>query len=337
MLCTTLVAAGIALAPPPSAAELLRDLGFDAEARAELRGGEVVTEHPAETAKNELAVCAAVLIPAPVGAVTALMRSSRFIGLQPDVAGWTDLGGGDPASADLALVRLTPADRDEVELLLEAEAGDDLNFSAPELRRLRAVGRRSGTEASVSSCRAVTGEYRALLRRRLKAYRAGGVAVIASYGRDNDESASPADELRRAASTLGAVERHWPAITPAFVAFAGIGGPALDAPRRHRFALIHRTVEDRPTFILAHHVLLEGEDSAIVAERQFYVGHSYNSAQSVFILRAVEGGTLLIAQTRSATDHVTGLRRPVAKRVGRGRLADAVEAHLRAIHAAAVE
>jgi hypothetical protein len=333
-----------ALAAPPEAGDapaipaapvLLRELGFADGAWAELVDGEVLSEHPEESASNELAVTAAILVAAPVPAVMALARSGRLVGLQEDVTAWSMLSAAEDADdSGLAVVRLTAADLEELEHLVGPEAWENVNLAPREHHALREVATALGPGVPEGEARRAVGEaYRGLLADRLVAYRRGGPEAIAPYLREGDELARPAAELASAAAATTVLARCAPGFHRAFVAYPR-AVPAAGAVE-HRFLVIRRTVEDRPTFILAHHALLERSGLGLLAERQLYVGHSYNSAQSVFVVLATPKGTLVVCETRSATDQVTGLRRPVAKRLGRRRLAGAVKAHLRAIRAAA--
>ncbi|MGH9361355.1 MAG: hypothetical protein ACRD2T_05515, partial [Thermoanaerobaculia bacterium] len=45
------------------------------------------------------------------------------------------------------------------------------------------------------------------------------------------------------------------------------------------FLWVKQRVEGRPAFILAHRLFYRVGDGALMAERQFYAGHSYNSLQ----------------------------------------------------------
>ena len=71
--------------------------------------------------------------------------------------------------------------------------------------------------------------------------------------------------------------------------------------------------------------------AVLIAERQFYVGHSYNSLQAVIGAIPTPQGVLLFYRNRAFTDQVAGRIGSAKKVIGRRRQRNAVIDYLEAI------
>ena len=61
---------------------------------------------------------------------------------------------------------------------------------------------------------------------------------------------------------------------------------------------------------------------AIMVERQFYVGHSYNSLQTITGCIAVPGGSLVFHSNHTSTDQVAGFGSGLRHSIGRDQMRD---------------
>ena len=99
----------------------------------------------------------------------------------------------------------------------------------------------------------------------------------------------------------------------------------------HRFYWFKKTVEDRPTFILAHRAERRAANAALLTEEQFYVGHSYNANFIAGGCLEVQGGTLVFYVNRTFTDQVAGFGSGLKHGIGRGRMLSEVATNLKRI------
>ena len=163
-----------------------------------------------------------------------------------------------------------------------------------------------------------------MLKARYEAYRKKGLAGIAPYVRAGRDNSSPASELRLAITkTMSAAGR--PNSFQALLTY-----PAEQLPdMEHRFYWFKQTVENRPTFILAHRAERHVANAALLTEIQYYVGHSYNSNFIAGGCLAVEGGTLVFYLNHTFTDQVAGFGSGLKHKIGRAQMLDDVTATLK--------
>ena len=155
-------------------------------------------------------------------------------------------------------------------------------------------------------------EYRSILESRLQAYQAGGVAAIEGYTRGG-KSAEPSEELQRAAGALTLTKQKYPEIYNAIVNY-----PKGDQSKlTSSFVWLKQNVEDRPTFVLSHRMQFEAEGLVFRAERQFYVGQSYNSLQILIGLFPAGDKTTMFYLNRTSTDQVAGFMSGTRHSLGR--------------------
>jgi hypothetical protein len=308
---------------PPTLEEILAYLEFDGQAREDLLTGKVVARDFREVAEKELAVSVAVLLPLPLKEVFELVRTGRTLEVDRDVTGFKDLGEGPVRIEDFAGLKLGDDEGAEVRRLLSAEPGGDLNLSVDEIGRFQAIARRfPGRTADRPQCAAaVAAECRQMLYQRCLAYQTKGLAGVAPYRREDGAEAQPAQELRSAAKSARFIGERFPQLEKSFLEYPAGGGKEFE----HRFYWIKETIEDRPAFILAHRIFYPRPDGALILERQFYVGHSYNSLQIVLGCLPARGGTMLFYTNRTFTDQVagfaSGLKHSIARRQMREKIA----------------
>ncbi len=85
------------------------------------------------------------------------------------------------------------------------------------------------------------------------------------------------------------------------------------------FYWIKRYVEGRPAFILAHQMVRSGEDYVLLSQRQYFVGHTYQSLQVVAVALPTEKGSAVFYVNSAYTDKITGFFNGLAQSIGQSR------------------
>jgi hypothetical protein len=248
---------------------------------------------------------------------TELFRLDHDL-LDFDVIG---VAGGRFSSDDFAGVGFTESEAKEVERLLDFKGGSDLNLSEQEIQTFRNL--------TGSNLEAVNDSYRRILMRRFESYLEAGPAGVAPYQRKKDQ-AEPGEELILAATNSPLLQRR----VPHFYAY--LNNP--DAPSGHienRYYWTKHTVQDRPAFSLVHWMIDVDPDHeyAFLAEREFFVGHTYNSMTVYFGVFPFGDDVIVFYLNRTFTDQVAGFGSSLAHKIGRGRVADAVKERFEAMRA----
>jgi hypothetical protein len=325
ILIATLASAGDP-APATPSDKIFQYLGFTAEEREELRRGETVSHAVKELSDKELAITMAVMVPAPVEDLLEFARSGKELEINRDVLSYGVLGAGDADATTLQDAGFTPSEAGEVRALYEAEPGSKFNLSQAEAQRFADLRKRfpaKDCEKNPQCADAVVLNLRSILRDRLAAYRARGLAGIQPYARGEGRESNPAEELRNATSAARFLAREYPKIYDAFLHYPSGDQSGIES----RFLWLKQRIQDRPTFILAHRVLCVRDGVAFAAERQFYVGQSYNSLQILYGLVPTEGKTLVVYLNRTSTDQVAGFLSGTRHGVGRKIMEKEVRRH----------
>ena len=304
------------------AAELTWDIRqLSADDRRRLLAGESVPFTVAERTDRDLAGGVMVYVATPFTRVAELLAESELAVREPGIAGWGALGERAGPEA-LAKLRLGPAEADE---LLDARPGSVWNLSGAEMDAMRAARAAVGGAAKTAPAEAASARYRALLLQRAQAYRAGGLGAIEPYARRGGIATDPAGELRVAADDARPLGAAAPALVEALLNY-----PALQhAERVSRLYWIERRLQGRVAPILVHQMVEVRPELVLHLERHFFVGHSYNSSQTLTGAFPWGSGTLLFTVGRVSTDLVTGLggdmKRAIGRRQLRGDLAGRVD------------
>jgi len=93
---------------------------------------------------------------------------------------------------------------------------------------------------------------------------------------------------------------------------------------RNEFFWSKAIVADRPCFVLTHRMSRSDPRVVLIAERRFYVGHSYNSLHVVMGAIPTAQGVLLFYRNRTFSDQVVGRIGRAKKVIGRRRQRSAV-------------
>ena len=143
---------------------------------------------------------------------------------------------------------------------------------------------------------------------------------IAPYSQGRSKIATPVLELQSAVSKEQIFKERALQFYTAFVNSPRTGQADIE----NQFLCIRQNIQDRPTMILSHRMFQIKPEYAVVAERQFYVGQSYNSLHVMVGCLPFNDGTVLFYRNRTSTDQVAGFGGGAKRKIGRGMLRDAV-------------
>lgn len=192
-----------------------------------------------------------------------------------------------------------------------AAAGSDLNLSTAEIAMLHSAG--SGPAALQKS---VQGQ----LLARYRAYRASGLAGIATYARGGSMG-DPAADLRsdnavirsagRLPGSLCALLEKYPASKP------------TDFQEKYLWSQFTAHGED--TLALVHTMMGTFDGQLVAVQRQFYVSTGYNVEQAIVGFLPVDGGTLVLYTNHTSTDQVAGWGGSTKRSIGRKLMASQLQ------------
>jgi hypothetical protein len=297
----------------PTLDELMADFGFAKDDVQRVRNGELVKTTTKETSNREIAAVMVFLVEAPVKTLISMFEAGGGLRNDAQVQAVTEIDGDGTVDA-LDAVVLEPDGDKEAERYLEAEPGDGLNLSAPEITAFRALKTGGGGRTQVEA------ELRRQLLARHQDYRAKGLAGIAPYARGKDEQTQPAEGLRRATEAAAGIKRYAPALHDAL-----LNGPqGRPAGLEQRFFCIRYAMSGRPTFTLRHRLAMPVEDAYVLADREYYVSHDYNEMQAIAGLLPVEGGTAVLYLNRTTTDQLGGFGASAKQAIGRKMMANQI-------------
>jgi len=310
LLIISLTMPGTPAFAAPAAEEVLSVMGMDKGQIAELAQGKPVTYALPESNNTDLAMGIAWYLPTPLTKVSRYLRQKNPDPLDVDVITYgllTEHGG----AASLAPAALSS---EEIEALLNAEPGSQINLSAVEIDNFKTL-RQMPSKATKG---AVLQHYREILFQRFVAYRRGGTYAIAPYLRDESLESKPSLELRQAANANAILPRYFPTLYKAWLDYP----QPLPAGAEEAFPWVEKTVESRPAIILRHRISTDWNGGILVLTREFYAPHSYNSSQWLTGCLAYRDGTVVFQQVHSYTDQVAGIASDVKHIIGRELLKD---------------
>jgi hypothetical protein len=298
---------------------------ISADERRRVIGGEIVPFTVAERTDRDLAAGAMMFLPLPVPRVGDYLAESELAVRDPGVVSWGALPERAEA-ASLAKLRLSPAEADE---LLDARPGSVWNLSGAEMEALRAMRSMLPAASRTLQAESVSAQYRAILLRRTQAYRAGGLDAIDPYARRGGTTADPAAELRLAAEDARALTGAAPSLVEALLHY-----PALQhAGSGSQLYWVERRLQGRVDPVLVHQLVDVRPALALHVERHFFVGHAYNSSQTLTGAMPWGNGALVFVVARVSTDLVAGLGGDVKRSLGRRQLRGDLSGRLERVRA----
>jgi hypothetical protein len=299
----------------PTLDEVLQAIGFSAKDKQALLAGKIISKDLKQVQEKEIVAAAAMRLPVPLSKIEDIYGHGGGVKADPDNIGFGILKTPFDES-DWENVGFNPAEKDEINRIISAKPGSDLNLSAQEFATLReTLGgvKADQPEAAV----AVSKAYRNILIGRFNSYLEKGLNGIAPYDRGSGKTSSPADEIRAAWEVENHfMEGHFPTFVRAFSAYPESQPPEIS----HEIHWRKQRVEGRPAFILEHSRLQTGENYILATNIQFFVGHTYNSQVVVWLLLPYEGDTLVFAANSTSTDAIAGLFSGIASSVGQDRM-----------------
>jgi len=284
---------------------------LDEEQIAALDQGEIVSFGVKEATQKELALGLAMYLAAPPAKLVEFFNSGDLAMIDPDVREYGVIAPESAGSAFTGFV-FSPDQIDEVNDLFNAEADDRFNLSAAEIKNFAALRESHPADDDAALVAIVSQQYQQLLLQRWQAYREKGLNGIAPYARADGES-SPAEELRQAALSSKLLAHFSPDLSTVWLNY-----PApLPAGTLEHFFWLNNTVDDRPTAILNHRIMLTSDAASVIITRQFYVGHSYNSSHLIVGCLPYRNGSVIFYTHRTSTDQITGLGHALKRSIGR--------------------
>ena len=286
---------------PPLVQEMATTLGFTPSEIAKLVEGEIVSTTLDEGSEKEIALAVAMVVQTNHQTIYKRIKNGEWFSIDRTVSASQELAG-----------EITP------------DSFSTLTLPAAEIRRLTASGLHrhfnlSGNE--VEELETIAAEpaarldaYRRLLAKRASSYKRKGIAAIAPYSRGRKKNANPAEDLRTAAGALAGMSMRCGEFYEAFAYYPE--SPTESAS--HRFFWATQTIQDRPTVVLSHWTTQLHTGYGLIAERQFYVGQSYNAQQIVAGAFALSDSESIVFYTnRTASDQVAGFGSTAAHAIGR--------------------
>ncbi|MGH8472532.1 MAG: hypothetical protein ACREVJ_08805 [Gammaproteobacteria bacterium] len=316
---------GVCDAQTVTFAELTEALQVPQDQLARLENGEIISYEIAEKSEEELAMGVATTLSAPVGTVLEGMKKHDLAEIDTKIVA----KGNIPATAGIeAFQGFAFEDSDEAEDFLKAGPGDRFNLSVEEIGQLKAAREKPGEPGKQSAIDQASRQYREFLLQRYKAYRGSGLAKIGAYARYRG-TADPSAELRLATSSNRVLAKYFPEFHKAWLNYPA----ALPQGTEEKFRWIIRQVEDRPTATLVHRLWQTLDRGAVIASREYYAGHSYNSSQFVAGVLPYGDKTAVFYGHDTFTDQVAGIGARLKHSIGRGRLRDEMVARLKRLKA----
>ena len=314
----------------PTIDEMLSYMKIDPAERAGILSGKIVSREVGEGSKNELAIGMVMFVPVPLDKIVGAVKTETLLGKDPEVHAYGEMFFTETRAPPPPKI-YGPKDADEVDNLLDAGPGSQFNLDHSEIdafHQLQANIRDPSKRPEEASKL-----YWQLARKRFEAYFKGGLAAAAPYDRGDGDRAKPGEELTLALKESKMLAKYFPELQKTLLEFPRSQLEGMV----HRFFWINHKIEDRPTLILSHRVKYIRPEGALLVERQYYAGHSYNSMQILAGCIPTQGGTIVFYSNRTFTDQVAGFASGMKHSIGRGQMRDEIVKGFQEIRAAAAQ
>ncbi len=313
-----------ATAKPPTVDELFQRLGYSEADKKAILGGEIISTDAERTRDDQLIAAVAVPIKASIPELAATLGDGSNIPLNSATLAWGEVKTG--ALEDFKGVAYSDSEKKEVQDLLRVRANSNFNFSSAEIDFL--MQELKGLEAEdPASTEAVAAAYRQVLAGRVKVYSEKGLDGVAAYDHGGTPL-TPAKQLRAVEKQAeDFLTTYFPDFWKALKGFPRSQDPDISS----RIYWVKRTVNGRPAFLLVHQMVQAGDDFVLTSQRQFYVGHTYESLQMIGLALSVEDGAMIFSVNSVFTDQITGFFSGVAQSVGQGRTKEGMARHFEAV------
>jgi hypothetical protein len=288
-----------------------------------LQEGKVITlgSSRLELTPEQLAATLLVLVPGKVPDVAAKIADRISLQKNEGAPAAYDLGGETDDIFRTSVV-LGSHDAAEINHLLHLHPGDAYNFSAEEIEWFQTAAADLSQSRSkyAGPAEAMTATLQRVLRTRYQAYRAHGLRGVVPYDRGYAVYVDPAEGLRVALDSIDLLRGYFPRFYLAFREYPRAGTEGY----RERHVLIETMAQGRRAFVLAHWMVDINESYALIAERQYYVSHTYDALQNTIACLPYRGGTLVGLLNQTFTGKVAGFARAIRHNVGRNRIQETI-------------
>lgn len=293
-----------------------------ADQKQALMNGEIIYKEIGDASDKELAVGMAMFVKSTPDKLADYVTPDKMFKRDTDTIASGELTGA--ATDKLTGMKFSV---DEAQSLLNAEAGSDLNLSTDEIKQFNAAQKQVTDDSQAPAIAANT--YSKILLARFQAYLKGGLKAIAPYDRDGDDT-SPAKQLTLAMNASKVVSQHFPIVFNALLNFP------KDQPQGivNRFFWSEQNIEKHPTLILSQRTSYVLPGAILMADRQYYVGRTYNCMQRLGGCFPVEGGSVIFYSNRTNTDQVAGFMSGMKHGIGRGQMRDEITKTFQQVRAA---
>jgi hypothetical protein len=318
------VAVVAATAKLPTVDELFQRLGYSEADKKAILGGKIISMDVKRTRDDQLIAAVVLPIKASMAELAAPLKDGSNIPLDVTTLTWGEVKTG--ALDDFKGVAWSDAEKEEVQKLLRVKASSNFNFSSGEIAFLKKELK--GLDAKdPASAEAAAAAYRQVLAGRFKAYSEKGLDGVAAYDH-GDSPLTPAKQLRAVeAQAKDFLATFFPGFWKALDEFPQGQDPDISS----KVYWVKRTVEGRPAFILIHQMVQAGDDFVLTSQRQFYVGHTYESLQMIGLALPAKDGAMIFSVNSVFTDQITGFFSGVAQSVGQGRTKEDMTKHFETV------
>ena len=310
---------------PPSLDKVFQTLGFSQKDIEAVKNGQIVSIEPKRTRDDQLIAAVAVPIKASLADLAKGIETGRNISVDSDVLGQgkMETGSSDPLAA------FTFKDNKEIDKLLSSDRAKNFHLSSDEQAMLEK--RLAGLNANqAGSSEKAMAAYREVLTGRFKAYAAQGLKGVAPYV-DGSNTLSPEATLEAAtAQAKSFLSQYFPSFWTALNDFPKNGSQSIASD----FYWVDREVEGRPAALLVHHLYEATDDYLMISQRQYYVGHTYESLQMFGLAMPTENGSVIFSVNSIYTEQITGFFSGVAQSVGEKRTKESMVKHFEAVRKA---
>jgi hypothetical protein len=291
--------------------QVIVDFGFPADTAARVRRGEMLEADPKESSERELAVGLTFLVKEPPAMLAKAFRKMVDAPANPQLA--VSVRIRDAGSLpDFDRLVLKPNGDAEAKRYLTARPGETLNLSADEIRSFNALSSAGGSPVAN-----VEAQLARQLLARYQSYLALGLDGMAPYARASGPQ-DPSADLREAIDASSPLLwKYAPAMRQLLLSYPRDKPPGL----KESFYWLRYDLDGRPNYTLRHRLALPVGDDFVVADREFYVSHGYNTSQAIAGLLPVPEGTIVFYRSRVSTDQVAGFGSSMKKGIGRGVMA----------------
>lgn len=316
-------------ASTPTAEAIIAMLKLEQDEIADLENGKIITFEIGEaTTQKELVMGLGMYLPSPPAELIAFFKRKDLATIDRDVTALGEIFPQSNIDAFKGFV-FTLEQSDEAGKLLNATAGDQFNLSAEEINSFASLREKLTDADEATLVASVSQHYQQILWQRWQAYIKQGLVGLAPYVRKQFE-ANLANELRIAAANSKLLAHFSSALQKVWLNYP----TPLPDNAEERFFWLNRQVQNRPTAILNHRIVLATDTASVIITRQFYVGHSYNASHLIFGCLPYREGSILFYTHKTSTDQVTGLGNSLKRTIGRQRIKQQMIKNLQGLRSA---